>query len=152
MRFAAVSFIVFLVFHSPLDLQLELVLGSIQTQQHLQPSIISTLPFLIPLWVTAVQSFHCNPQSIQQAPQTRVLHPAISPLQHHTVSLQTAAANRFDDNGITSVSQTLETQFSPVSTEGSPIQFEADIKFSAPPATLHFSDDDDVMPNGAWNL
>jgi hypothetical protein len=145
------------VSYSHLDPQLELVIGSVQTQPnekvfHVHPSIISTLPFLIPSWVTALQTLQCDSRMIQQVSDTHMHYSTSNPSLRHPVSSQLLAAKLVDDRGITSVSQTLETQFPPVSPEFSPMRFEAETQFSAPRSLLHFSDDDDVMPNIAWHL
>jgi hypothetical protein len=89
---------------------------------------------------------------IHQSPKAPARHPASRSLQHHSFLLQSAAANSADDRGIASVSQTLETQYPPVSPEAqvSPMQFEAEIESSAPHALLDFSDDDDVPLHAAW--
>jgi len=130
--------------------QLEQVLSSIQSQ-YLVPSILSTHPVILPSWISATHL----PQRHQPSP-TRILHLRSSSFQQHKIHhLNPPPAST--NGGISSLQQTLETQYPPVSPEGSPLlhspEVEPDVR--APwrqELAAAFSDDDDVMPSAAWRL
>jgi hypothetical protein len=141
--------------HLIVSLQLEQVLCSIQSQRFLDPSIISTLPVVVPSWAMTPQHYQHKKSAIDRAPQTRALHISSSPILNHPSSAAPAegpAVGYTGDSGITSIRQTLETQYPPVSPEGSPIHFSPNYNPSLPQTILAFSDDDDVTPSAAWRL
>jgi len=136
-------------------LQLEQVLCSIQSQQFLDPSIISTQLVVVPAWAMTPQHYQHKNSAIEHAPQTRVLHISSSPILNHPSSAAPTsgtAVGHKGEAGITSIRQTLETQYPPVSPEGSPIHFSPNYNPSLPQTILAFSDDDDVTPSAAWRL
>ena len=130
--------------------QMEQVLCSIQSQ-YLAPSILSTHPVILPSWILTAHL----PQHNQPSP-ARILHLRPSTLQYH-LHPQDAATSHAAHGGLGSLQQTLETQYPPVSPEGSPLLHSPEIEPYLPEPwrqelAAGFSDDDDIMPSAGWRL
>ena len=135
--------------------QLDQLLSSIRHQQNVDPSIISTRPVVIPSWLMTAQPFHHNHSVIQPPPQTSARHLSSSPTKDQPRSAGAGTAGYNGGGGITSVRQTLETQYppmSPESREGSPMQYSPADEPGSPLAAVDFSDDDDITPGAAWRM
>jgi hypothetical protein len=106
------------------------------------------------------QAFQRNHSLIQPPPKTSTHDPpsGASKGQPHSAAASTAGYN--GGGGITSIRQTLETQYppmSPESREGSPIRYSPAHEPSLPHeewphAAVDFSDDDDITLGAAWRM
>lgn len=139
----------------PSSVQLEQVLSCIQSnEQHLHPSVISTRSLVLPTWILAEErssSSSCHLRSLQ-ALSNDATSGAMEQRSHSALS--------HDDwfsggTGVTSVQQTLEIQYPPISPQSSPIPVSPER--GRPQARkleelAAFSDDDDVSPSAAWRM
>lgn len=119
-------------------------------QEHIEPSLLSTLPVVVPAWIMNDRLFQSGRLTSNHKAQTRA---AAHRFPNNTHSTNSASLSQ--DVGITSVRQTLETQYPPVSpreTEGSPLLFSPHIEPGVRHALAALSDDDDVTPSAAWQI
>ena len=130
-------------------LQLEQLFSSIEMQEHIEPSVSSTLSVVVPTWIMnndrLFQSGRLMSNHQAQTSAHRLPNDAHS---RHSASLS-------QDVGITSVRHSLETQYPPMSpreTQGSPILFSPHIEPGVRHALAALSDDDDVTPSAAWQI